>query len=80
MEELYERCQYCCMLLAFAKASRIVLAWDTQRLIKFHRAIVMNEIRAMLVLFLRLSATYGERCRENLLMALDVWELAEDNF
>lgn len=79
MEDLFERAQYCCLLLTFAKASRIVMLWDTQRSIKFHREMVMNEVRELLLLFLKLSATYGEYCRDNLLAALDVWELAEEN-
>lgn len=78
MEVLFERAQYCCLLLTFAKASRAILPWDTQRLIKFHREMVMNEVRELLLLFLKLSATYGGHCRENLLAALDVWELAEE--
>jgi hypothetical protein len=78
MENLFERAQYCCLLLTFAKASRIFMPWDTRRLIKFHREMVMNDVRELLLLFLKLSATYGEYCRENLLVALDVWELAEE--
>jgi hypothetical protein len=78
MEDLFERSQYCCLLLTFAKASRIFMPWDTQRLIKFHREIVRNEVRELLLLFLKLGGTYGEYCRENLLAALDVWELAEE--
>ena len=78
MEQLFQHAQYCCLLLTFAKASRIFMPWDTHRLIKFHRDIVMNEIRELLLLFLNLSATYGEHYRENLLAALDVWELAEE--
>lgn len=78
MEVLFERAQYCCLLLTFAKASRAILPWDTQRLIKFHREMVMNDVRELLLLFLKLSATYGGHCRDNLLAALDVWELAEE--
>jgi hypothetical protein len=78
MEDLFERSQYSCLLLTFAKASRLFLPWDTQRLIKFHREIVTNELRELLLLFLKLSGTYGEYCRDNLLAALDVWELAEE--
>lgn len=78
MEVLFERAQYCCLLLTFAKVSRAIMPWDTQRLIKFHREMVMNEVRELLLLFLKLSATYGGHCRENLLAALDVWELAEE--
>ena len=78
MEELFHHAQYCCLLLTFAKGSRIFMPWDTRRLIKFHRDIVMNEIRELLLLFLNVSATYGERYRDNLLAALDVWELAEE--
>jgi hypothetical protein len=78
MEQLFERAQYCCLLLTFAKATRILMPWDTRRLIKFHREIVTNEVRQLLLLFLKLSGTYGEYCRENLLAALDVWELAEE--
>jgi hypothetical protein len=78
MEDLFERSQYSCLLLTFAKASRIFLPWDTRRLINFHREIVTNEVRELLLLFLKLSGTYGEYCRENLLAALDVWELAEE--
>src|SRR6185437_876777 len=78
VENLFERAQYCCLLLTFAKASRIFMPWDTQRLIKFHREMVMNDVRELLLVFLKLSATYGEYCRENLLVALDVWELAEE--
>jgi hypothetical protein len=80
MEDLCERAQYCCLLLTFAKASRTFMPWDTQRLITFHREIVRNEVRELLLLFLKLSETYGEYCRENLLAALDVWELAEEAF
>lgn len=80
MEMLFERAQSCCLLLTFAKASRTLLPWDTQRLIKFHREIVMNDVREFLRLLLKLSSTYGEYCRENLLVALDVWELAEETF
>lgn len=78
LEVLFDRAHYCCLLLTFAKAGRVILRWDTGRLIRFHREIVMNEVRELLLLFLKLSATYGEHCRENLLAALDVWELAED--
>jgi hypothetical protein len=79
MEQLFERSQYCCLLLTFARASRILMPWDTGRLIQFHRGIVVKEVRELLLMFMKLSATYGEHCRENLLAALDVWELAEEN-
>lgn len=78
IEELFERAQYCCLLLTFAKATRILMPWDTRRLIHFHRQVVTNETRQLLFIFVQLSATYGERCRENLLAALDVWELADE--
>lgn len=78
MEQLFECAQYCCLVLNFAKISRMFMPWDTRRLIQFHRQIVMNDVREFLLLFLQLSATYGEYCRENLLAALDVWELAEE--
>lgn len=78
MEDLFERSQYCCLLLTFARASRIFMPWDTQRLITFHREIVRNDVRELLLLFLKLGGTYGEYCRDNLLAALDVWELAEE--
>lgn len=78
IEQLFDRAQYCCLLLNFAKASRIFMPWDTRRLIQFHRKIVTNEVPELLRLFLKLSGTYGEYCRENLLAALDVWELAEE--
>lgn len=79
MESLFERSQHFCLMLTFAKATRLFMPWDTQRLIKFHREMVMNEVRDFLILFLKLSATYGELCRENLIAALDVWELAEES-
>jgi hypothetical protein len=77
-EDLFDRAQHCCLLLTFAKATRIFMPWDTRRLIKFHREIVEHDVRELLLLFLKLSATYGEYCRDNLLAALDVWELAEE--
>lgn len=80
METLFDRTQYCCLLLTFAKASRVILPWDTERLIRFHREMVMNEVREFLLLFVKLSETYGEYCRDNLLAALDVWELTEESF
>jgi len=79
MEELFERSQYCCLLLTFAKASRVFMPWDVQRQIKFHRETVVKEVRELLLLFLKLSATYGECCHDNLLAALDVWELADES-
>ncbi len=80
MEELFERSQYCCLLLTFAKATRTFLPWDVERMVRFHRETVMEEVRKVMLLFLKLGETYGDYCRENLLVALDAWELEEENF
>jgi hypothetical protein len=79
MEELFEQAQYCCLLLTFAKVSRTLLPWDVDRMIRFHREVVLQEVRQLLLVFLRLTETYGHHYRENLLACLDCWELDEEH-
>jgi hypothetical protein len=79
LQEVFEKAQSCCLVLTFAKASRMFMPWDVQRFLEFHRETVMQETRELMVLFLKLSETYGDHHRENLLAALDAWDLAEEN-
>ena len=78
LEDLFEQSQYCCLLLTFAKASRTLLPWDVERMIRFHRDVVVIEVRQLFLLFLRLTSTYGDHHRSNLLACLDCWELDEE--
>jgi hypothetical protein len=78
IQEAFERARSCCLLLAFAKAVRALLPWDARRWIVFHRETILVEVRELLLVFLRLTETYGAHHRENLLAVLDVWELAEE--
>lgn len=76
-ESLFERSEYCCLLLTFARVSRVLMPWDVDRMITFHRDVVLQEVRQFLLAFLRLAGAYGEHRRENLLASLDCWELDE---
>lgn len=78
IEELFDRSKHCCLLLIFAKIARILMRWDGERLIRFHRETVVVELRAMLAALLRLAGTYAEHYQDNLLAWLDCWELSED--
>lgn len=78
LQEVFERAQSCSLLLTFAKATRFLMPWDVQRFLKFHRETVMHEIRELMVVFVKLSGTYGEHHRENLLTALDAWDLIDE--
>ena len=77
-EDLFEQAQYCCLLLTFAKISRTLLPWDVERMVKFHRDVVLQEVRQLFLVFLRLTETYGEHHKSNLLACLDCWELDEE--
>lgn len=79
LQHALQKAQSCSLLLTFAKATRLLMPWDVQRFLKFHRETVMHEIRELMVLFVRLSGTYGEHHRENLLAALDAWELVDES-
>ncbi|HXC43703.1 MAG TPA: hypothetical protein VNY51_09305 [Candidatus Dormibacteraeota bacterium] len=77
LEELFKLAQDCCLLLIFAKAIRIFMPWDRERMIRFHRETVLPEVRDFLLVFLQYAATFGDYQRENLLAWLDCWELDE---
>jgi hypothetical protein len=77
LQDVFEKARGCILVLTFAKAVRTFLPWDMERLLNFHRETVMGEVRELMVLFLRLSETYGEWHRENLLTMLEAWELEE---
>ena len=77
LEELFELAQDCCLLLIFAKAVRLFMPWDRERMIRFHRESVLPEVRDFLRVFVQYAGTFGEVERENLLAWLDCWELAE---
>lgn len=78
LEELYQQAQLCSLALMFAKFGRVLAFWDTERLIRFHREVVLEELRNFLLLFLKVAGTYGGNHRENMLAWLDVWELYEE--
>lgn len=78
LQHVFEKAQSCSLILTFAKASRFLVPWDVQRFLTFHREI-MHEIRELLVLFVKLSETYGDHHRDNLLAALDAWELVDES-
>jgi hypothetical protein len=77
LEELFKLAQDCCLLLIFAKATRIFMPWDRERMIRFHRETVLPEVRDFLRAFVQYAGTFGEVERENLLAWLDCWELDE---
>lgn len=77
LQHVFEKAQSCSLILTFAKASRFLVPWDVKRFLRFHREI-MHEIRELIILFVKLSETYGEHHRENLLAALDCWELVDE--
>ena len=77
LEDLFAHAQYCCLLLTFAKAIRMFMPWDRERMIRFHRETVVREVREFLLVFLRFAGTYGDYQRDNLLACLDCWELDE---
>jgi hypothetical protein len=78
IEELYRQAQVCSMALMFAKVIRVLAFWDTERLIRFHREVVLDELRACLFVLLQVAGTYGRHHRENMLAWLDCWELDDD--
>jgi hypothetical protein len=65
-------------LLLFSRLSLGVLHWNTRNLAVLHRETVITEFKQLALLFLRLCETYGQHHSENLLAALDTWELAEE--
>lgn len=75
------------MLLAAAKRrmlmlrrwSRGMLYWNTRSLAVLHRETVIREFKQLALLFLRLCESYGQHHSENLLAALDSWDLAEES-
>jgi hypothetical protein len=77
LEELFELAQDCCLLLSFAKAVRVLMPWDRERMIRFHRETVLPEVRNFLRVFVQYAGTFGEVERDNLLAWLDCWELDE---
>lgn len=79
LQHAFQKAQSCSLLLAFAKATRLLMPWDVKKFVRFHRETVIHEIREVMVLFVKLSETYGEHHRENLLAALDAWELVDES-
>lgn len=79
LQDVFEKARDCMLVLTFAKVARTLLPWDMERLLQFHREIVMQQVRELMLLFLKLSATYGEWHKENLLAMLDAWELAGED-
>lgn len=77
LEELFKLSQDCCLLLIFAKAVRVLMPWDGERMIRFHRETVLPEVRDFLRVFVEYAGTFGDCQRENLLAWLDCWELDE---
>ena len=77
LEELFKHSQDICLLLVFAKAVRVLMPWDRERMIRFHRETVLPEVRSFLRVFVQYAGTFGEVERENLLAWLDCWELDE---
>jgi hypothetical protein len=77
LEELFKLSQDCCLLLIFAKAIRVFMPWDRERMIRFHRETVLPEVRDFLRVFVEYAGTFGDCQRENLLTWLDCWELDE---
>lgn len=77
LEELFKHSQDCCLLLIFAKAIRMFMPWDRERMVRFHRETVLPEVRDFLRVFLQYAGTFGDCQRENLLTWLDCWELDE---
>jgi hypothetical protein len=75
LEELFKLSQDCCLLLIFAKAVRVFMPWDRERMIRFHRETVLPEVRQFLRVFVEYAGTFGDCQRENLLTWLDCWEL-----
>lgn len=76
--ELHRQAQSCSMVLMFAKVSRVLAFWDTERLIRFHREVVLEEVRACLFILLQVADSYGKHHRENMMTWIDCWELDED--
>jgi len=77
LEELFKLSQDCCLLLIFVKAIRVLMPWDRERMIRFHRETVLPEVREFLRVFVEYAGTFGDCQRENLLAWLDCWELDE---
>jgi hypothetical protein len=77
LEELFKLSQDCCLLLIFARAVRVLMPWDRERMIRFHRETVLPEVRDFLRVFVEYAGTFGDCQRENLLTWLDCWELDE---
>jgi hypothetical protein len=75
LEELFKLSQDICLLLIFAKAVRVLMPWDRERMIRFHRETVLPEVRDFLCVFVQYAGTFGDCQRENLLTWLDCWEL-----
>jgi hypothetical protein len=75
LEELFKLSQDCCLLLIVAKAVRVFMPWDRERMIRFHRETVLPEVREFLRVFVEYAGTFGDYQRENLLTWLDCWEL-----
>jgi hypothetical protein len=78
LADLYRQAQSCSLALMFARFSRVLAFWDTERLIRFHREVVVEEVRSLLLLLLKVAGTYGDHHRENMMSWLDCWELYDE--
>jgi hypothetical protein len=72
------------MILAALKRKTLLLSrwsygtlhWNTRKLAVLHRETVINEFRQLAILCLKLCDSYGPHHSDNLLAALDTWDLA----
>jgi len=65
-------------MLMLRRWSHGKLYWNTRNLAVLHRETVIREFKQLALLFLQLCETYGQHHSENLLAALDTWDLAEE--
>jgi hypothetical protein len=65
-------------MLMLRRWSHGMLYWNTRNLAVLHRETVIREFKQLALLFLQLCETYGQHHSENLLAALDSWDLAEE--
>lgn len=65
-------------MLTLSRWSHGMLYWNTRNLAVLHRETVIREFKELALLFLQLCETYGQHHGENLLAALDTWDLAEE--
>lgn len=63
-------------ILLFSRWSYGTLHWNTRKLAVLHRETVISEFRQLATLFLKLCDSYGPHHSDNLLAALDTWDLA----